>query len=166
MENYVKVVLYAYPLLKSVEEGYAEHIKNKALLSYNSSMTAENLAVYLAEEIIRKNKLSWLKGVVEKVVKKLNAEEQTLLSVRYFGKRRAASKAKNTPMVESERQYFRRQSRLSEKVAAMLKSEGLTEERYKREYSTLDIFEKVKKYVERREKKELSDKNARKADGF
>ena len=166
MENYVKVVLYAYPLLKSVEEDYAEHIKNKALLSYNNPMTAENLAVYLAEEIIRKDKLSWLKGVVEKVVKKLNAEEQTLLSVRYFGKRRVVSKSENTPTAESERQYFRRQSRLSEKVAAMLKTEGLTEECYKREYSTLDIFERVKKYVERREKKELSNKNTRKVGGF
>ena len=54
MENYTKVVLYAYPLLRTVGEDYAEHIRNKALLSYDSAMTTERLAEYLAEEILCK----------------------------------------------------------------------------------------------------------------
>ena len=54
MENYVKVALYAYPILRTVSEDYAEHIRNKALLSYDSGKSAEQLAVYLAEEILQK----------------------------------------------------------------------------------------------------------------
>ena len=72
MENYLKAVLYAYPLLKTVGEDYAEHIRNKAVLSYHSPRTTEELAEYLAEEILRKNDLLMLRGVIEKTVEKLD----------------------------------------------------------------------------------------------
>ena len=60
MENYLKTVLYAYPLLATVGEDYAEHIRNKAVLSYHSSRSTENLAEYLAQEILRKNDLLFI----------------------------------------------------------------------------------------------------------
>ena len=82
----MKAVLYAYPLLKTVEEDYAQHIKNKALLSYNSRLTTEALAEYLAEEILHKNRLVWLKEIIEKTVARLPEHERVLLGIRYFGK--------------------------------------------------------------------------------
>jgi len=88
LENYVKTVLYAYPLLKTVGEDYAEHIKNKAVLSYNSPKSTESLAEYLAEEILRKNCLLWLKEVIERTVDKLSALDRGLVEMRYFGKKR------------------------------------------------------------------------------
>ena len=88
MENYVKTILYAYPLLKTVGEDYAEHIKNKAVLSYNSSRNTESLAEYLAEEILHKNCLLWLKEVIEKTVDKLNDLDRSLVETRYFGKKK------------------------------------------------------------------------------
>ena len=60
METYLKAVLYAYPLLQTVEKDYADHITNKALLSYESKKSTEELAEYLAEEILRKERLIWL----------------------------------------------------------------------------------------------------------
>ena len=86
MENYTKVVLYAYPLLRTVGEDYAEHIRNKALLSYDSAMTTERLAEYLAEEILCKERLEWLKRTVEDVLSRLSDVERTLVAIRYFGK--------------------------------------------------------------------------------
>ena len=161
MENFVKVVLYAYPVLRSVHTAYADHIKNKALLSYNNSVSAENLAIYLAEEIIRKNKLLWLKNLMEKEFAKLTDEERELLAVRYFGKRRAEVK-EALETAESERQYFRRQNRVSEKVAAMLQCAGLTKEVYERDFAKIDIFERVQKLVNKKEQRQRSEVKCRK----
>ncbi|MBP3422500.1 MAG: hypothetical protein J6K86_01910, partial [Clostridia bacterium] len=52
LKNYVKIILYAYPLLKTVEKDYEEHIGNKALLSYDGRWTAEQTAEYIAGEIL------------------------------------------------------------------------------------------------------------------
>lgn len=157
MENYAKVVLYAYPLLKTVGEDYEEHIRNKALLSYDSPMTAERLAEYIAGEILCMDKLEWLKATVEQVLDKLDEVERTLLAIRYFGKRktirrflplRRATNGEKRENAWSEGKYFRRQRRLAEKVGAMLKSAGVTKEVYDRDFAALDIFRKIHIFVE------------------
>ena len=51
LENYAKTILFAYPLLKTVEKDYEEHIRNKALLSFNGRTTALALAEYLAQDL-------------------------------------------------------------------------------------------------------------------
>ena len=115
MENYIKAVLYAYPLLKTVGEDYAEHIKNKAVLSYHTPRGTQRLAEYLAEEILRKNCLLWLRDVIEKTLAKLSELERQLIEMRYFGKRRnAALTYRGKDGVEkpwSERKYFRYNTR-------------------------------------------------------
>ena len=168
MENYTKVVLYAYPMLKTVGEDYAEHIKNKALLSYDSSLSTEKLAEYLAEEILRKRKLEWLKGKIEEVLARLDDVERTLVAIRYFGKKRKIKKFRFTseknPLVDSargERAYFRRQQRLSEKVGAMLKSVGITEDIYLRDYATLEIFAKIHTFVHEGKDRKVSQDERR-----
>ncbi len=155
MKNYVKAALYAYPFLKNVGREYAEHIENKAILSYRSGYTAERLALYLAEEILQKEKLEWLKERIERVLGKLSEVERTLVAIRYFGKERKikrelADRKRNGEKyanVWSERKYFRRQNRLSEKVGAMLEGVGVTQEVFEREYAGLDIFKKIYKFV-------------------
>ena len=152
LENYIKTVLYAYPLLKTVEEDYAEHIRNKALLSYDSRYGAERLTEYLAEEILLKNRLLWLRTAVEKVMDRLSDVERALVAVRYFGKQR---QAKILPLQRngekegwSERTYFRKQQRLGEKVGAMLRVSGVTKEVFDEEFSDVDIFRKIHRFVE------------------
>lgn len=149
LENYAKAVLYAYPLLSTVEKDYEEHIRNKALLSYDSRASAEELAEYLAGELLKQQNLSWLRVAVEKVLQRLSEDERTLLSIRYFGKKRLADVvfAEEGKPKWNERTYFRRQTRLAEKVGAMLKGAGVTEDVYRRCFRELDVFRKIDRFV-------------------
>ncbi|MBQ8684984.1 MAG: hypothetical protein IJ514_02285 [Clostridia bacterium] len=154
MKNYTKAVLYAYPLMKTIGEDYAEHIKNRAVLSYRSDRTAEEIALYLAEEILHKERLQWLKACVERVLGRLSAVERLLVEIRYFGRERKIKKApvkeenKRTGFGEwSKSKYFRRLRRLSEKAGAMLEAEGLTEERFEAEFAQDDFFKRIYDFV-------------------
>lgn len=143
-------MLYAYPFLKTVGKDYEDHIRNKAVLSYDSRMTAERLAEYIAGEIIVKRNLEALKEDLEKVFGKLEEVENKLLAIRYFGKRKQLCEfLKNEGGASgwSERKYFREQNRLGEKVGAMMRSVGLTKERYQAELADLDIFKKIARLV-------------------
>jgi len=151
LENYVKTVLYAYPLLKTVGEDYAEHIKNKAVLSYNSPKSTESLAEYLAEEILRKNCLLWLKEVIERTVDKLSALDRGLVEMRYFGKKRKMPTSKSANGVDepwSERKYFRYQQRLGERLSGMLTVEGVTKEMFESRLLGVELIKKIHCYVE------------------
>ena len=164
MENYAKVVLYAYPLLKTVGDDYAVHIRNKAVLSYESRLTTEQLAEYLAGEIIEKNSLEWLKDTVAKVIAKLSEEERTLLDIRYFGKTKKlrdflkgqAQKRKNGGEGCSQRMYFRRQQRLADKLGAMLYYAGVTQKVYDEHFKNMGIFRKLHLFVEQGKDKKIS----------
>ena len=164
MENYAKVILYAYPLLKTVGDDYAEHIRNKAVLSYNSPLTTERLAEYLTQEIVCKNALEWLKTTVESLMDRLTEEERTLLDIRYFGKtkklrnflKRQAEKRKSGGTGCSERMYFRRQQRLADKFGAMLFYAGVTQKVYDEQFAELDVFRKIHRFVEAGKDKKIS----------
>lgn len=156
LENYAKVILYTYPFLKTVGKDYEEHIRNKALLSYRNHEQTEVLAEYLAEEILRKESLERLKVIVEGILERLSDVERTLIAIRYFGMKRKIKKApigigaqkenlKNP--FRSERNYFRKQQRLSEKVGAMLRCAGITKEVYLKEFAPIDLFSKIQRFV-------------------
>ena len=152
MENYIKAVLYAYPLLKTVGEDYAEHIKNKAVLSYDSPRGTQRLAEYLAEEILRKNCLLWLKEVIEKTLDKLSDLEKTLIGMRYFGKKRKIPLTyKGKDGVDkpwSERKYFRCQQKLGEKVGGMLAVAGITKTWFDKNLLGIELIAKIYRYIE------------------
>ena len=145
--------MYVYPLLGTVEKDYEEHIRNKALLSYDSSTTARRLAEYLAEEILAMRKLEWLKGKVEELLNGLSDVERILVRIRYFGQRKKIQALKARQGQEekggwSERSYFRRQARLAQKIGATLEKLGLSEEIYNRELLGLEIVKKIHNFVE------------------
>lgn len=164
MENYVKEILYGYPLLKTVGEDYEIHIRNKAVLSHGCATSAEKLAEYLAEEIIAMRSLEQLKRTVESILDKLSIDERTLIEIRYFGRRkkmrgflkRRISKGESSNVVWSETTYFRRQRSLGEKVAAMLHFAGITKEKYLTEYAQTDIFKKIHAFVEAGKDKKIA----------
>ena len=155
MKNYVKAVLYGYPLLESVSEDYQAHVENKAILSSRTDKSAFELAVDLASAVCEKQDLEWLKACVEKVLAMLTDVEKTLIGVRYFGKRRKikkfpfAEKAKEKSGIEawSERKYFRFQNRLGEKVCKLFERVGLTEEMFESRFAKTDIFDKLYRFV-------------------
>ncbi len=155
VKNYVKAVLYGYPLLESVSEDYQAHIENKAALSVRTDKSAFELAVELAREVCQKKDLEWLKGSVERALDMLTDVEKTLIAVRYFGKRRKIKKGlpadKKPPKTEiaawSERKYFRFQNRLSGKIGSILFRLGVTEEVFEERFAKTDIFQKIYRFV-------------------
>ena len=155
MKDYAKIILHAYPLLKTVEKDYEEHVRNKALLSYNGRQTAERLAEYLAKEIIRARNLVWLRTSLERVFARLTEEERALVALRYF-RRKGAMKAfleKTGQAPWTDGKTARRQDKLSKKLEAMIRFEGVSEELYKVLFADMELFQKIKKYIEREQEK-------------
>ena len=87
MENYIKAVLYAYPYLQETTRAYQAHIKTQALFSCDGKMGVEKLAEYLAEEILRKRRLLWVKETVEGVLDACNGWERAMVEVLFFGRK-------------------------------------------------------------------------------
>ena len=155
VETYVKAALYAYPILLTVEKEYGQHIENMAVLSYRSEKSAENLMEKIAEEILVKDKLLRLKGTLESVLKELSETERTLLGIRYFGMERKLKRFKEkesgrTFKPWSESRYFRMQCRLIKKVGERLALKGLNRAEFERTYAPLELFEKILRYIEKK----------------
>ena len=134
-QSYAKTVLYIYPRLERIAADYGEHIRHRAIFSYENR-TAERAAEYLAEEILKKRAIEALKERVDAALKKLNDEERFLLEVRYFGRKKKLREflEAGTERPGSERSYYRKQERLLKKVISAFSGVGLTEEAFFREY--------------------------------
>ncbi len=153
LENYAKAVLYAYPLLETVEKDYEEHIYNKAILSYRSEKRAEELAEYIAGEILEQRKLSWLKNLLKKALRGLSETEMAFLDVRYFGKSKkikrpvAVQRQKDGELSRSK--YFREQRRLGNKMGERLVALGLSKEVFEREFEKMKLFQDILKRMDK-----------------
>ncbi len=167
MKKYVKVALYAYPILKKIGEEYQIHISNRALLSYKSGKTTEELAEYLAKEIICKQRLEWLKGFIDERLEGLDEIEKALLYLRYFSpsksRRDLTRLQENAQALEkidawSDSTYFRRQAKLADKVERAFMQGGLIEEIFERDFSWIDILQGVARFVDRGGEKRLRRK--------
>lgn len=167
LEEFIKAVLYAFPLMNAMDKQYQEHIKNKAVLSYKGDAPAEVLAEYIAQEILEKRRMLWLKERVQSVVDALNDLEKTLVAVRYFGKKRRVEKADNLLKNCSERTYFRMQQRLEKKLSAALQRAGITKALFDKWFLSTELFQTVYAYLSRtsegisnREKKWLAQNSS------
>lgn len=150
LENYVKAVLYVYPRLKDMEEDYEEHIRNVAYMSYASKVGAERSAVYLAEEIIRKELLRELREISEQTIGNLSETEKCLLEVRYFRRKLKLKEYVKTVGDKggfSPRSYFRRQKQLLKKVGEDFKRYGLTEERFFEDFAQFGYLKTAYRYI-------------------
>ncbi len=152
MKEYAKMMMYAYPLLATVEKDYEDHIRNRAVLSYFADGSAYEQAEYVAEQIIEMRKLEELKGRVGEALTRLSALERVLVDIRYFGKTKdilaALALAESGTRTWTERTYFRRQTRLGEKLEGLLRAVGLTEEVFRREYENTPTFQHIRKCLE------------------
>ena len=161
MENYIKAVLYAYPYLQETTRAYQAHIKTQALFSCDGKMGVEKLAEYLAEEILRKRRLLWVKETVEGVLDACNGWERAMVEVLFFG-RKCARKL----LIEkyagqgADLAYWRRcirgqyQKELLQKVEHGLQNAGLTEELFHKELLEIELLRKSFKYVLKKEERE------------
>ena len=161
LKDYVKTILYVYPLIRELEKEYQKHIENRAVLSYRVQSSVESQVEYLAKEIADKRNLLWLQSCVDKVLEQLSDSERTLIAVRYFGKTRAIKKAVaakvKTQTVQkngmSERTYFRVQNKLVCKVGELLMSMGLDKKAFNELFADLSLFKEVSLLQARREYK-------------
>lgn len=166
LKKYVKVVLYAYPTLKTIGEEYAIHISNKALLSYKSQKPAEELVEYLAKEIIYKQRLEWLKGFLEGIMDKLDDTEKALLRLRYFSpckNRKKEIQKENAEVYTAiatwtDSSYFRRQNKLAKKIGNMIENAGFSEEIYQKDFAFIDILQCVARFLDRGGEGKLQEK--------
>ena len=160
MENCVKAILYCYPRLEGIEDGYMQHIRNKAVLSSDGREPAQKVAEYLAMEVLHKAKIRELHQIAASALDKLTTEEKMLLNVRYFGKldrvKRAfaakyagiADDCMRTVKYWSERTYFRKQKKLLAKLTERFIELGLDKKRFVEEFAQLDGIASVYLYIE------------------
>ena len=160
MENCVKAILYCYPRLDGIEEGYLEHIRNKALFSSDGREPTQRVAEYLALEVLHKGKVRELINMANSAFNGLSVEEKLLLNVRYFGKldrvKRAfaakyagiADDSMRTVKYWSESTYFRKQKRLLNKLVCRFLSLGLDKEKFLADFVCLDGVGDVYTYIE------------------
>lgn len=150
MESYVKAVLYVYPRLREIEKDYGEHIRNKAILSYDYRVTTEKLSEYLAEEILKKGLIEELRSTVEGMLDLLTEEERFLLELRYFGRKSKLKEYGEGVLsgIGSIRSYYRKRARVLKKAMFLLGRAGLTEEKFFEKYAKLDCLMSVYRYIE------------------
>lgn len=164
LKGYVKAILYVYPFLKTVEKDYEDHILNKAVLSYRGNVNADKLAEYIAGQILEKRNLVWLKGCVDRVLKKLSDTEKMLVQMRYFGKRKKIKRGVSCPTQNAggqvslpcERKYFRLQNRLVKKLTELFAGEGICEETFAFTFEKMPLFHKAYTLIRREKDKGLS----------
>lgn len=147
-------MLYAYPSLQRMGDAYAQHIRNKALLSCDGRMNTEALAEYLAEEILQKRRLEWLKNTVDEALGLLSDLERTLIEVAFFGakkKLRLLTKKKLAASCDlktwGERTRTRFQTRALEKLKVSLIKAGLTQKRFEEEFLHIELIQKIYRRV-------------------
>ena len=172
LENCVKAILYTYPKFKMIDRDYADHIENKAILSYRYKGSTESLAEYIAGEILRKRRLSVLKKALDEFFLSLTLEETILLELRYFGKirlmkdggkdkgvsewQRVRGSAERQAVIAqfhwSERSYYRKQNRLLKKVMEGFNRMGFTKEVLEKEYMQYEFLRAVYRFLTAKKK--------------
>ena len=134
-----------------MEKSYAEHICNKAVLSYKSTQSTEGLVRYVVKQICRREKLLWLEEILKSVVDGLDETDKALLQIRYFGKKRKnAQKGGAFEDIAgwSASKYFRRQNKLEQRIERMLIRCGLTEQVFDEWFAPMEIFRLISTYLQ------------------
>lgn len=133
--EYAKAILYVYPVMEALIEASRGAAENKALLSYRSRFDAMHDLEEVAQELFLAERLDDLKQLLDKIFLRLSDEELFLLEYRYFRRKKELARF-GEELACSERNYFRKQERLLQKIAAQLSLNGVTEQYF------LQAFEK------------------------
>ena len=114
------------------------------------------LSVYLAEEILRKEKIEKLRNTIDEALERLTEEERFLLELRYFrrkGRLKQFCQKVDLKEIGSERAYFRKQAKLQNKLEGILKCRGFTEEKFRKEYGEFEWLMSVCRFIEQGKEK-------------
>ncbi len=142
MENYIKASLRVYPYIDSMQEAYAQHIRTKAIMSCDGRTNTEDLAEYLAEQILHKRRLARLKSIVDGALKKLSDPERELVKIIFFQEKR---REEWFTALWSARKRLYIQDRVFGKFQAILKNSGLTRSYFDGELLKVELVRKMYK---------------------
>lgn len=147
--DYIKTALYVYPALKAAAKEVSEHVQRKACLSYGDRLSCEALTEYLLNQIDTKDRLETLFFTIGSALDKLSDQEKFLLQVRYFGGTKKVISAYSDEEIHkfcgSRRSYYRKQEKLVKKIGEKFVRDGLSEERFYREYGSIELIRRVDK---------------------
>lgn len=153
-----------------MEKEIEDHIRFKALTSYDYRRSSEKMVEYVAKQVALRQTLLRLKTTVKTVIDALSEEERLLMDLRYFGKLddvvkrlRGCLRRSDEPCVRarkicqtlgikrvwSERSYFRKQKALLEKVEAKFIAAGLSDKDFENDYGDLGVIRFVQRVLER-----------------
>lgn len=142
--DYVKVLLYAYPKLDALREAVESGVEVKALLSFRARQDATAVFERIADEIVIAKKLSLLKRKLDGALARCTRRELFLLEYKYFRRKDVLREVFGGYEPNcSERNYFRLQNALLAKIAAMLLAVGMTEKWFLREFRRYAPFMRV-----------------------
>lgn len=151
LKGFTKAVLYVYPTIEEINKAYAEHIRNKAELSYKHFGPAEGLIEYVARQVCKRDKLVWLKQTVRETLDELSDVERALVERRYFCNKKGTVCALDEIDAWSESTYFRRQKKLEGRIEHRLICKGLTEQVFDEWFAPMEIFRCALRYLQKKE---------------
>lgn len=160
--EYIKTVLYVYPMLRRLAEATRASAENKALLSYRAKGDAFQAALAVAEEYLLADRLDLLKERMRDVLSKLNEEERFFLEYRYFGKKKEEPRT----ILCSERNYYRRQRELVRKVAFELSVHGVREDSFLEDYGGSECMMRILRAVREGKERGVPPKRSERAIRF
>lgn len=141
--EYVKAVLYVYPILTPLAEAVSKSAENKAYLSFRTENTL-SCAEKITEDIAHGALLRELNRQMRSLLTHFTEEEAYLLEYKYF--RRGAElngRFAGLSFSGSEREYYRRQNALLKKTAGLLAVRGVTERTFLRDYAGIQPFPRI-----------------------
>ncbi len=164
MEVLAKTLLCAYARLSSYLKTLDRTVEEKALTSAGFSSCAMSTEAQIAEIIAiinKKKKLLVLKERLEDLFRNFSREERNLLYRRFI--RRIPFECFADQMAISRRTYFRHTDRLLDAFIRMLAEQGMEEEWFERELSSIPLFaisrDRVREDCERARKAVVKRKN-------
>lgn len=140
---YVKLLLYAFPRLERLEDSLRCSAENKALLSFRAQCDTFTLAAKIADMFLMADALCRLRGALSFAVNECTEEEKFLLEYKYFRRKKELSEFAGKRLLCSRRTYFRHQSAVLSKMAALLARQGYTQREVVREFGGYPPFRKV-----------------------
>lgn len=140
-KDYVKVLLYAYPQLDALRDAVECGVEVKAVLSFRDVHDAAAVCDRIAEEIVSAKKLALVKNLLDRILERCTTREKYLLEYKYFRRKRMLQEEfADVELNCAERSYYRLQNAVLEKIAMLLLAEGMSEEKFLKDFQNYAPF--------------------------
>ena len=143
--NYTKAILYAFYNIEAVKEQIDEIVEKKALASMTDCSPCdeqcEKILTYMAQKVA----LVELKNKIKLVLRSLTDYELDILDYKYFKQK---PKEYFANFDTEGRTYFRQQSNLIKKGAALCEMVGISNEWFEKNFLEMNFFKQLLKRVD------------------